>query len=86
MHWVTALRICVAASVLSGGVAHAANDGSFSVGDWIGRPRFTEQKDKRQKERRFDRCSAQQTNADKITMIYSVDSHYLWTFELSNPS
>ena len=28
----------------------------------------------------------QLTNADKITMIYSLDTHYLWTFELSNPS
>jgi hypothetical protein len=86
MRWFTALRICVAASLLSGGVAHAANDGGFRIGDWSGRPHFSEQKDKRQKERRFDRCSAQQTNADKITMIYSLDSHYMWSFELSNPS
>ena len=86
MRWVIALRICVAASLLSGGAAHAADDGSFRIGDWSGRPYFSEQKDKKQKERRFDRCAAQQTNADKITMIYSLDSHYMWTFELSNPS
>jgi hypothetical protein len=86
MRWVTTLRIFVAASLLSGGAAHAANDGSFRIGDWSGRPHFSEQKDKKQKEKRFDRCSAQQTNADRITIIYSLDSHYLWTFELSNPS
>jgi len=86
MRWVPALRICVAASLLSGGAAHAADDGSFSIGDWSGQPYFSEQKNKKQKERRFDRCAAQQTNADKITMIYSLDSHYMWTFELSNPS
>jgi hypothetical protein len=86
MHWVTALRICVAASLLGGGVAHAANDSGIRIGDWILRPHFSEQKDKKQKEKRLDRCSAQQTNADKITMIYSIDTHFMWTLELSNPS
>jgi hypothetical protein len=70
---------------LSGG-AHAADDISIRIGDWILRPHFTEQKDKRQKDKRLDRCSGQLTNADKITMIYSLDTHYMWTFELSNPS
>ena len=81
MRWIPALRICVAASLLSGGAAHAADDGSFRIGDWSGRPYFSEQKDKKQKEKRFDRCSAQQTNADKITMIYSLDSHYMLGIE-----
>jgi hypothetical protein len=78
--------LCVAASLLSAGAAHAANDGSIRIGDWILRPHFSEQKGKKQKETRFDRCTAQQTNADKITMIFSLDSHYMWTFELANPS
>ena len=86
MRWAIALRICVAASLLGGGNANAANDISIRIGDWILRPHYAEQKDKKQKEKRLDRCSAQQTNADKITMIYSLDSHYMWTFELSNPS
>ena len=86
MRWVPALRICVAASLLSGSAAHAANDSSIRIGDWILRPHFSEQKDKRQKDKRLDRCSAQLTNADRITMIYSLDTHYMWTFELSNPS
>jgi hypothetical protein len=86
MRWLTALRICVIASLLSGGVAHAANDVSIRIGDWVLRPHFSEQKDKKQKEKRLDRCTAQLTNADRITMIYSIDTHYLWTFELSNPS
>jgi hypothetical protein len=79
------LRICVAASLLGGGVANATNDISIRIGDWILRPHFAEQKDKK-KEKRLRRCSAQQANADRITMIYSLDSHYMWTFELSNPS
>ena len=86
MRWVIALRICIAASLLSAGVAHAANDVSIRIGDWILRPHFNEQKDKKQKAKRLDRCTAQLTNADRITMIYSLDSHYMWTFELSNPS
>ena len=66
--------------------AHAANDVSIRIGDWILRPHFSAQKDKKQKEKLFERCSAQQTNADKITVIFSIDSHYMWTFELANPS
>ena len=51
MRWITALGICLAAGFLSGGLAHAANDGSFRIGDWTGRPYFSEQKDKKQKEK-----------------------------------
>src|SRR5574338_361593 len=86
MRWTIAFHVCVAASLLSGSGAHAANDISIRIGDWILWPHFSEHKDKKQKERRFDRCSAQQTNADRITIIYALDSHYMWTFELSNPS
>ena len=86
MRWATALRICVATSLLSGSVAQAANDDSIRIADWTLRPHYSEQKDKKQKEKRLDRCAAQQTNAQKITMTFSVDSHYMWTFELSNPS
>ena len=39
-----------------------------------------------QKEKQLDRCWAQLTNPDKITVIYSLDRHYMWTLELSNPS
>jgi hypothetical protein len=73
------------AAVLSGAV-HAANDGTFRIADWNGRPYFTEVREKKQKEKRLDRCAAQLTNADGISIIYSLDSHYMWTFELSNPS
>ena len=86
MRRITTLRICIVAGLLSGGSANAANDISIRIGDWILRPHFSEQKDKKQKEKRLDRCSAQLTNADKITMIYSIDTHYMWTFEFSNPS
>src|SRR5262249_44554938 len=84
MRWVPALHICVAASLLIGNAAYAANDVSIRIGDWILRPHFAEQK--KQKEKRLDRCTAQLTNADKITMIYTLDTHYMWTLELSNPS
>src|SRR6187401_3771142 len=78
--------LCVAAGLLSAGAAQAANDGSIRIADWTLAPHFSEHKDKRQKEKRLDRCTAQLTNADKITMIYSLDTHYMWTLELSNPS
>ena len=79
-------QIGVVTGLLNSFAAHAANDVSIRIGDWVLRPHFSEQKDKKQKERRLDRCTAQLTNADRITMIYSIDTHYLWTFELSNPS
>src|SRR5690242_976036 len=72
--------VCVAATLLGNGVAHGASEGAFQIGDWIGRPHFN------LKEKRLDRCTAQLTNPDRITMIYSLDRHYMWTFELSNPS
>ena len=78
--------LCVAAGLLSAGAAQAANDGSIRIADWTLAPHFSEHKDKRQKEKRLDRCTAQLTNADKITMIFSLDSHYMWTLELANPS
>jgi len=86
MHRLGVSGIFVAASLLSGAAVQAANDVSIRIGDWILRPHFSEQKDKKQKEKRLDRCTAQLTNADKITMIYSLDTHYMWTLELSNPS
>jgi hypothetical protein len=85
MRWIPAIGICVAASLLSGSAAHAAND-SIRIGDWILRPHFSEQKDKKRKEKQLDRCTAQLSNPDRITMIFSLDTHYMWTLELSNPS
>jgi len=80
MRWVSLVLVCAAASLLGGGIARAANDGAFQISDWTGRAYFNH------KEKTLDRCSAQLTNADKITIIYSLDRHYMWTFELSNPS
>src|SRR5262245_51350269 len=62
------------------GTSHSANEGTFQIGDWVGRAHWN------QKDKRLDRCSAQLTNPDGITMIYSLDRHYMWTFELSSPS
>ena len=72
--------LCMAATLFGNSFGYAANEGAFQVGDWVGRPHFN------QKEKRLDRCSAQLTNPDKITMIYSLDRHYMWTFGFSNPS
>ena len=86
MRWTKVSRICIVLSLLSASAVHAQNSGSIRIGDWILRPHYGEQKDKKQKTKLLERCTAQQTNADKITMIFSLDSHYMWTFELANPS
>ena len=80
MRWSNLLAVCLASSLFGGSPALAANDNTFQIGDWTGRAHWN------QKEKELDRCSAQLTNPDKITVIYSVDRHYMWTFELSNPS
>ena len=85
MRWVTLVLVCVALALPGIRSGHAATDGVSAIPDWIVRPIFS-QKEKNQKERTLDRCSAQLTNADRITIIYSLDRHYMWTFELSNPS
>ena len=51
MRCVSTLSICVLASLSAGAAAHAANDVSIRIGDWILRPHFSEQKDKKQKEK-----------------------------------
>ncbi|HZP70914.1 MAG TPA: hypothetical protein VFB29_13290 [Pseudolabrys sp.] len=69
------------------GLIRIGNDGSFRIGEWTGRAYFTEIRDnKKLKEKRLDRCAAQLTNPEGISLIYSLDSHYMWTFELANPS
>src|SRR5215467_2761272 len=80
MYWPSLLAVCLASSLFGSGVARTANDNTFQIGDWTGRAHWN------QKEKQLDRCSAQLTNPDKITVIYSLDRHYMWTFELSNPS
>lgn len=80
MRWLTLFAVCVTATLWGVNVGRAANEGAFQISDWVGRPFFS------QREKRFDRCSAQLTNSDKITVIYSLDRHYMWTFELSSPS
>jgi hypothetical protein len=85
MRWVTFALVCVALALPGIRSGHAAIDGPSAIPDWIIRPNFN-QKEKNQKDRTLDRCSAQLTNADRITIIYSLDRHYMWTFELSNPS
>jgi hypothetical protein len=80
MRWSSLLAICLVCSLCGGRPTLAANDNPFQIGDWTGRAHWN------QKEKQFDRCSAQLTNPDNITVIYSVDRHYMWTLELSNPS
>src|SRR5262245_50488635 len=80
IRWFSLFAVCGAISLFASGIGHAANEGAFQIGDWVGRALINP------KDKRLDRCTAQLTNPDKITMIYSLDRHYMWTFELSNPS
>lgn len=80
LRWLGLHFFCGAIGIIGSGVAGAANDGAFHISDWSMRPYFN------QKEKSFERCSAQMKNADKITIIYSLDRHFWWTFELSSPS
>lgn len=79
MRWVTLSVVCVGTGIFGSSFAPAAND-SIQISDWTARAHWN------QKDKRLDRCSAQLTNSDKITIIYSLDRHYMWTFELSSPS
>ncbi len=85
MRCVSLVLVCLAIALSGNRIGHAANDGAVPIPDWTIRPSFA-QKEKNQKETTFERCSAQLTNADRISIIYSLDRHYMWTFELSNPS
>ena len=85
MRWVSLVVACVAIALAGPRTGYAANDGALPIPDWTVRPSFGP-KEKNQKEKALERCSAQLTNADRITIIYSLDRHYMWTFELSNPS
>src|SRR5262249_20876336 len=80
IRWIYLIVVCSAVGLLATGPGHAANESAFQVGDWVGRAHWN------QKDKRLDRCFAQLTNPGKITMIYSLDRHYMWTFELSSPS
>jgi hypothetical protein len=85
MRWVSLVLVCVSIAFSGSRTGLAASDDVSAIPDWTVRPNFSP-KEKNQKERTLDRCSAQLTNADRITIIYSLDRHYMWTFELSNPS
>lgn len=75
------LLILFAAIYLCGsGFANAATDSTFRIFDWLGSASWNKQ------ERQLDHCSAQLTNADKITIIYSLDRQYGWSLEISSPA
>lgn len=58
----------------------AATTSAFRIGDWEGHAYRNDHT------RKFEYCAAQTTNANGITIIYSLNRHYVWSFELSNPS
>jgi hypothetical protein len=72
------LVLCVA-YLCSSAIAEAASDSNFRIFDWVGRVSWNKQ------EKQLDHCSAQLTNADQITIIYSLDRHYVWSLEISSP-
>jgi len=80
MRWVSLFVLCTAINFSSSGIAYAASDGIFHVSDWVGRAYWN------QHEKQLDHCSAQLTNADNITIIYSLDRQYTWSIELSSPA
>lgn len=81
MRWLSLFILCTATSLLGSGFACAAADGAFRISDWVGRAYWNPQNKKQ-----FDYCSAQLTNADKITIVYSLDRQYMWHLELSSPA
>lgn len=58
----------------------ASTTGAFRIGDWVGHAYRDDHT------RQFEYCAAQTTNDNGITIIYSLDRHYVWSFEISNPS
>lgn len=80
MRWVSLFVLCTATNLFSSGVASAAADGFFRISDWDGRAYWNQQEKKQ-----LDRCSAKLTNADKITITYSLDHKYMWSLEFSSP-
>ena len=79
MRWAS-LFVLAAVNLSGSGIAYAAGDGEFRISDWVGRAYWNKQ------EKQLDHCSAQLTNADKITMIYSLNRQYVWSLELSSPA
>lgn len=77
-------RICLlvlcAAYLCSSASTDAASDSNFRIFDWVGRASWSKQ------ERKFDHCSAQLTNADRITITFLLDRQYVWGLEISNPT
>jgi len=61
-------------------VANAAGDSTFRIFDWAGRVSWNKQ------DKQLDHCSAQLTNANGITIVYSLDRHYVWGLEFSSPT
>jgi hypothetical protein len=83
MRWVSLFALCAATcaatTLFDIESAGAANDGFFRIADWVGRAYWSQEK-------QFDHCSAQLTNTDNITIIYSLDRQYKWNLELSSPA
>ena len=74
------LVLCAAMYLCHGEVVRAASDSSFRIFDWAGRVSWNKQ------DKQLDHCSAQLANADGITIIYSLDRHYVWSLEFSSPT
>jgi hypothetical protein len=79
MRWVS-LSVLAAINFFMSAAAYAAGDGTFHIADWVGRAYWNKQ------EKQLDHCSAQLTNADKITIIYSLDRQYVWSLDISSPA
>src|SRR5262245_11144621 len=72
IRWSSLMSVCGAMGLYAASSGHSANESACQVGDWVGRAYWN------QKNKRLDRCSAQLMNPGKITMIYSLNRHYMW--------
>jgi hypothetical protein len=72
--------LSVVGLVCGGQHVYAGAFGVFRIGDWTGNAYRND------RTREFEYCTAQSTSADGITIIYSLDRRYVWSFELSSPN
>lgn len=64
----------------AGDASTSARIASFRVGEWTGGAYRGEGL------RGFDRCAAQISGTGNAAIVYSLDSRYVWTLELSSPT
>lgn len=70
----------VIAVVFAGEAFSSSRISSFRVGGWTGGAYHNTQN------HGFDRCAAQMAGTGNATIVYALDSRYVWSLELSSPA